>query len=307
MEDLMVGSGTLKRIRTSTLEIAYEESGTADGTPVVLLHGFPYDPRAYDEVVPPLAAIGCRVIVPYLRGYGPTKFLSADTPRSGQQAALANDLLELLDALGIESAVLAGYDWGGRAACIVAALWPQRVRGLVSCTGYNIQDIPGSVVPRDPDEEHRLWYQYYFHSERGRAGLQANRRALGRLLWQLWSPNWQFDDATYDRTAPSFENPDFVDVVIQSYRHRFGYAAGDPALEAIEQRLVAQPPITVPTVALHGAGDGVHPFEESASHARLFTGRYLRRVIPMIGHNIPQEAPAAVVEAMSELISEDRP
>jgi pimeloyl-ACP methyl ester carboxylesterase len=307
MEDLMVGPGTLKRIRTSTLEIAYEESGTADGTPVVLLHGFPYDPRAYDEVVPPLAAIGCRVIVPYLRGYGPTKFLSADTPRSGQQAALANDLLKLLDALGIENAVLAGYDWGGRAACIVAALWPQRVRGLVSCTGYNIQDIPGSVVPRDPDEEHQLWYQYYFHSERGRAGLQANRRAVGRLLWQLWSPNWQFDDATYDRTAPSFENPDFVDVVIQSYRHRFGYAAGDPALEAIEQRLVAQPPITVPTVALHGAGDGVHPFEESASHARLFTGRYLRRVIPVIGHNIPQEAPAAVVEAMSELISEDRP
>jgi pimeloyl-ACP methyl ester carboxylesterase len=302
----MVGSGTLKRIRTSTLEIAYEESGTADGTPVILLHGFPYDPRAYDEVVSPLAAIGCRVIVPYLRGYGPTKFLSADTPRSGQQAALANDLLELLDALGIESAVLGGYDWGGRAACIVAALWPQRVRGLVSCTGYNIQDIPGSVVPRDPDEEHRLWYQYYFHSERGRAGLQANRRALGRLLWQLWSPNWQFDDATYDRTAPSFENPDFVDVVIQSYRHRFGYAAGDPALEAIEQRLAARPPITVPTVVLHGTGDGVHPFEESASHARLFTGRYLRRVIPVIGHNIPQEAPAAVVEAVSALISEDR-
>jgi pimeloyl-ACP methyl ester carboxylesterase len=303
----MVGPGTLKRIRTSTLEIAYEESGKADGMAVILLHGFPYDPRAYDDVVPPLAAIGCRVIVPYLRGYGPTKFHSADTPRSGQQAALANDLLELLDALGIESAVLAGYDWGGRAACIVAALWPQRVRGLVSCTGYNIQDIAGSVVPRDPEEEHRLWYQYYFHSERGRAGLQANRRAVGRLLWQLWSPNWRFDDATYERSAPSFDNPDFVDVVIQSYRHRFGYAAGDPALEAIEQRLAAQPPITVPTVVLHGAGDGVHPFEGSASHARLFTGRYLRRVIPVIGHNIPQEAPAAVVEAVSELISENRP
>jgi pimeloyl-ACP methyl ester carboxylesterase len=305
MEDVMVGPGTLKRIRTSTLEIAYEESGMADGAPVILLHGFPYDPRAYDEVVPPLAAIGCRVIVPYLRGYGPTKFLSADTPRSGQQAALANDLLELLDGLGIESAVLAGYDWGGRGACIVAALWPQRVRGLVSCTGYNIQNIAGSVVPRDPEEEHRVWYQYYFHSDRGRAGLQANRRALGRLLWQLWSPNWQFDDATYDRSAPSFDNPDFVDVVIQSYRHRFGYAAGDPALEPIEQRLAAQPPITVPTVVLHGTGDGVHPFEESASHARLFTGRYLRRVIPVIGHNIPQEAPAAVVEAVRELISEN--
>jgi pimeloyl-ACP methyl ester carboxylesterase len=298
----MTVPGALKRIRTSTLEIAYEESGKADGAPVILLHGFPYDPRAYDEVVPPLAAIGCRVIVPYLRGYGPTKFLSADTPRSGQQAALASDLLELLDALGIESAVLAGYDWGGRAACIVAALWPQRVRGLVSGTGYNIQDIAGSVVPRDPEEEHRLWYQYYFHSERGRAGLQANRRALGRLLWQLWSPNWQFDDATYDRSAPSFDNPDFVDVVIQSYRHRFGYAAGDPALEAIEQRLAAQPPITVPTVVLHGAGDGVHPFEESASHARFFTGRYLRRVIPVIGHNIPQEAPAAVVAAVRDLL-----
>ena len=298
----MTVPGTLKRIRTSTLEIAYEESGKADGAPVILLHGFPYDPRGYDEVVPPLAAIGCRVIVPYLRGYGPTKFLSADTPRSGQQAALASDLLELLDALGIESAALAGYDWGGRAACIVAALWPQRVRGLVSGTGYNIQDIAGSVVPRDPEEEHRLWYQYYFHSERGRAGLQANRRALGRLLWQLWSPNWQFDDATYDRSAPSFDNPDFVDVVIQSYRHRFGYAAGDPALEAIEQRLAAQPPITVPTVVLHGAGDGVHPFEESASHARFFTGRYLRRVIPVIGHNIPQEAPAAVVAAVRDLL-----
>jgi len=298
----MTVPGTLKRIRTSTLEIAYEESGKADGAPVILLHGFPYDPRGYDEVVPPLAAIGCRVIVPYLRGYGPTKFLSADTPRSGQQAALASDLLELLDALGIESAALAGYDWGGRAACIVAALWPQRVRGLVSGTGYNIQDIAGSVVPRDPEEEHRLWYQYYFHSERGRAGLQANRRALGRLLWQLWSPNWQFDDAIYDRSAPSFDNPDFVDVVIQSYRHRFGYAAGDPALEAIEQRLAAQPPITVPTVVLHGAGDGVHPFEESASHARFFTGRYLRRVIPVIGHNIPQEAPAAVVAAVRDLL-----
>jgi pimeloyl-ACP methyl ester carboxylesterase len=298
----MTVPGTLKRIRTSTLEIAYEESGKADGAPVILLHGFPYDPRGYDEVVPPLAAIGCRVIVPYLRGYGPTKFLSADTPRSGQQAALASDLLELLDALGIESAALAGYDWGGRAACIVAALWPQRVRGLVSGTGYNIQDIAGSVVPRDPEDEHRLWYQYYFHSERGRAGLQANRRALGRLLWQLWSPNWQFDDAIYDRSAPSFDNPDFVDVVIQSYRHRFGYAAGDPALEAIEQRLAAQPPITVPTVVLHGAGDGFHPFEESASHARFFTGRYLRRVIPVIGHNIPQEAPAAVVAAVRDLL-----
>src|SRR5216684_8717919 len=252
----MAGPGDLKRIRSGTLEIAYEESGPPNGMPVVLLHGFPYDPRAYDEVVPPLVAAGCRTIVPYLRGYGPTRFLSAETPRSGQQAALAKDLLDLLDALALPDAVLAGYDWGGRAACIVAALWPQRVRGLVSGAGYNIQDIAGSVVPRDPDEEHRLWYQYYFHSERGRAGLRANRRALGRLLWQLWSPNWQFDDATFDRSAPSFDNPDFVDVVIQSYRHRFGYAAGDPALESIERQLVAQPAITVPTIVLHGEADG---------------------------------------------------
>src|SRR5437763_5412741 len=196
----------LKRIHTPTLEIAYEESGPAIGTPVVLLHGFPYDPRAYDSVVPPLVTAGCRTIVPYLRGYGPTRFLAAETPRSGQQAALARDLLDLLDALALPSAVLAGYDWGGRAACIVAALWPERVRGLVSGCGYNLQDIPGSVVPADPEQEHRYWYQYYFHSERGRAGLAANRRALCRLLWRLWSPNWRFDEATFERSAASFDN-----------------------------------------------------------------------------------------------------
>ncbi len=297
------GSGMLKRIRTGTLEIAYEESGEEGGVPVVLLHGFPYDPRAYDDTIAPLVAAGCRAIVPYLRGYGPTRFLSAETPRSGQQAALAHDLLDLIDALDLKSALLAGYDWGGRAACIVAALWPERVRGLVSCCGYNLQDIPGSVVPRDPAEEHRLWYQYYFHGERGRAGLRANRRELCRLLWQLWSPNWQFDEATYERTAASFDNPDFVDVVLQSYRHRFGYAAGDPAFEATERRLEAQPPIAVPTIVLHGDCDGVHPSEGSATDARFFTGPYTRRVIPVIGHNVPQEAPAAMVDAIRELIS----
>ncbi|HEX3498755.1 MAG TPA: alpha/beta hydrolase [Stellaceae bacterium] len=302
----MVGPGALKRIRTSTLEIAYEESGPASGIPVILLHGFPYDPRAYDEVVPPLVAAGCRAIVPYLRGYGPTKYLSVETPRSGQQAALAQDLLDLLDALALPDAVLAGYDWGGRAACIVAALWPERVRGLVSGCGYNLQDIPGSVVPADPAQEHRYWYQYYFHAERGRAGLEANRRALCRLLWRLWSPNWQFDDATFERSAVSFDNADFVATVIQSYRHRFGYAAGDPAVEAIEQRLIAQPTIIVPTVVLHGAGDGVHPPEGSAAHARHFTGPYRRHVIPVVGHNLPQEAPAAMVDAICALLSGTR-
>jgi pimeloyl-ACP methyl ester carboxylesterase len=298
----MAGPGVLKRIRTPTLEIAYEESGPGDGTPVILLHGFPYDPRAYDEVVPPLVAAGCRTIVPYLRGYGPTEYLSAETPRSGQQAALAKDLLDLLDGLALPDAVLAGYDWGGRAACIVAALWPERVRGLVSGCGYNLQDIPGSVAPIAPEQEHRYWYQYYFHTERGRAGLQANRRALCRLLWCLWSPNWQFDDATFERSAASFDNPDFVATVIQSYRHRFGYAAGDPALEAIEQRLAAQPSIAVPSIVLHGAGDGVHPPEGSATHASHFTGPYRRVVIPVVGHNLPQEAPALVVEAVRDLL-----
>jgi pimeloyl-ACP methyl ester carboxylesterase len=293
---------TLQRVRTRTLEIAYEESGPRDGVPVVLLHGFPYDPRAYDEVVPPLVAAGCRTIVPYLRGYGPTRFLAADTPRSGQQAALGQDLLDLLEALQLPRAALVGYDWGGRAACIVAALWPERARCLVSAGGYNIQDIAASVVPRPPEHEYRLWYQYYFHTERGRAGLQAKRYALCHLLWQLWSPNWQFDEATYARTAKSFDNPDFVEVVIQSYRHRFGYAAGDPALETIEQRLAEQPTIRVPTIVLHGEGNGVSLPDTSETHARFFSGPYQRRVIPVVGHNIPQEAPRVVVAAVLDML-----
>src|SRR5271169_832264 len=206
----------MKTVRTPTLEIAYEESGQTGGAPVVLMHGFPDDVRAYDGVAPPLAVAGWRVIVPYLRGYGPTRFLDPRTPRSGQQAALGRDLVDFLDALGLQRASLAGYDWGGRAACIVAALWPERARCLVSCGGYNLQDIPASVKPLAPEQEHRLWYQYYFCSERGRAGLTANRRALCELLWRLWSPNWAFDDATYARSAASFDNPDFVDIVIQS-------------------------------------------------------------------------------------------
>jgi pimeloyl-ACP methyl ester carboxylesterase len=295
--------GVLKRVRTGTLEIAYEESGPGDGTSVLLMHGFPYDVRAYDDVVPLLVAAGCRTIVPYLRGYGPTRFLSADTPRSGQQAALGKDLLDFLDALRFDRAALAGYDWGGRAACIVAALWPQRARCLVSGGGYNIQNIPASATPAPPEAEYRYWYQYYFHTERGRAGLAANRRELCRLLWRLWSPHWAFDDATYARTAASFDNPDFVDVVIQSYRHRYGYAPGDPAVESIEQRLAAQPKISVPTIVLHGEASGVGPPGQSERHARFFSGPYQRRVIPVAGHYLPAEAPREFAGALLELLA----
>jgi pimeloyl-ACP methyl ester carboxylesterase len=242
------------------------------------------------------------VIVPYLRGYGATRFLASDTLRSGQQATLGNDLKELIDALALERVVVAGYDWGGRAACVVAALWPERVLGLVSANGYNIHDIAASVKPASAEQEHRLWYQYYFHTERGRAGLQANRREFCRLLWRLWSPNWRFDDATYDRTATSFDNPDFVDVVIHSYRHRFGYADGDPSVEAIERRLAAKPRISVPTIVLHGDGSGLSPSESSLKHAAFFTGPYQRRVIPSVGHNLPQEAPDAFADAVLELV-----
>ena len=294
-------AATLNHVRTSTLQIAYEENGQANDLPVFLLHGWPYDPRSYDGVVPPLVAAGCRVIVPYLRGFGPTHFLSAETPRSGQQAALGNDLRELMTALGTERAVLAGYDWGGRAACIVAALWPHRVHGLVTVNGYNIQDIAGSVKPVAPAQEHRFWYQYYFHTERGRTGLQQNRRALAHYIWQIWSPHWAFDDDTFQRSAPSFDNPDFVAVTIQSYRHRFGYAPGDPALEPIEQKLAARPRIAVPTIALQGEADGVAPAEASDRHAAFFTGPYARRVLPRVGHNPPQEAPGAVADAILEL------
>jgi pimeloyl-ACP methyl ester carboxylesterase len=291
-----------KQVRTSTLDVAYEESGAAGGVPVFLMHGWPYDPRCYDEVIPPLAAAGCRIIVPYLRGFGATRFLAAATPRSGQQAALGNDLRELMDALAIKRAVLAGYDWGGRAACIVAALWPERVRGLVTVNSYNIQNIAVAMRPVEPAQEHRLWYQYYFHNERGRAGLDANRRALCRLLWKLWSPLWAFDDPTFERSAVSFDNPDFVAVTIQSYRHRFGFAAGDPALDAIEALLAAQPKIAVPTIALQGDADGVHPPDASAKHAAYFSGPYQRRVLPRIGHNPPQEAPQVFADAILELI-----
>ncbi|MCO6415462.1 alpha/beta hydrolase [Siccirubricoccus sp. KC 17139] len=291
----------IRTIPTPTLEIAYEETGPAEGPPVVLLHGFPYAPRGYDAVVARLAAAGRRCLVPYLRGYGPTRFLSPATPRSGQQAALGQDLLDFLDALRIERAVLGGYDWGGRAACIVAALHPARAAALVTCTGYNIQDIAGAARPAPAEAEHRLWYQYYFHTPRGEAGLAADRRGIARLLWRLWSPTWSFDDATFAASASAFDTPDFVPVVIQSYRHRYGYAPGDPALAAMEAALARRPPIAVPSINLHGEDDGVGPPENSAGHHRFFTGPYERRLVPRTGHNVPQEAPDAFARAVLDL------
>lgn len=294
----------IKHIRTPALDIAYEQSGPGNGTPVILLHGFPYDPRAYDGMLPLLP--GCRVIVPYLRGYGPTRFLSQDTMRSGEQAALGNDLKELMDALGIERAVLCGYDWGGRAACIVAALWPERVAGLVTGGGYNMHDVAGSAKPASAEQEHRYWYQYYFCTERGRAGLAENRRDIAKLLWTLWSPHWRFDDATFAASAASFDNPDFVDVVIHSYRVRYGYVAGDPALAPIEARLAAKPTIAVPAITLQGEDIGSTLPEASAGHAEHFTGPYERRLIPRVGHNIPQEAPRETADAVMALVSNIR-
>jgi pimeloyl-ACP methyl ester carboxylesterase len=287
---------------TSTLEIWFEESGPPSGPPVVLMHGFPYSVRGYDAVVDRLAAAGCRCIVPHLRGFGPTRFLESSTMRSGQQAALADDLRELLDALQIDQAVLGGFDWGGRAACIVAALWPQRCLGLVTCGGYNVQDIAASVNPGTPQMEHADWYQYYFHTERGRAGLAANRRKLAHLLWRLWSPLWQFDEATFDASASVLGNADFVDVVIHSYRHRYGYAPGDPDLEAIERALAEQPPMAVPTISLDGNDGAWGPADCSEGQHAHFVGAYEQRVLPGVGHNVPQEAPHAFASAVLDLL-----
>ena len=286
--------------RTKTLMVAFEEHGPKDGVPVVLLHGFPYAPRGYDAMVPHLP--GCRVIVPYLRGYGPTRFLSPDTLRSGQQAALGDDLRDLLDALDIQSAALVGYDWGGRAACIVAALWPERVRALVSCNGYNIQNIATANRPASAEGEMALWYQYYFNTPRGVAGLAANRAGIARLLWKLWSPNWHFNDASFAASAAAFDNPDFVDVVIHSYRHRYGNVAGDPAFDEIEAALAFQPNITVPSAAIWGEADGVNSAYASGPDISRFTGPCQRILQPGIGHNPPQEAPQAVADALIALL-----
>jgi pimeloyl-ACP methyl ester carboxylesterase len=292
----------IQHVLTPNLDIACETHGPSTGDPVILLHGFPYSPRAYDDIAPALAAKGYRVIVPYLRGYGPTRFNSPATLRSGQQAALAQDLLDLMDALAIKQAALCGYDWGGRAACIVAALRPERVRCLVTGDGYNLQNIPRSSQPLDPQTEHRLWYQYYFHTPRGVEGLTQNRRALCELLWRLWSPTWAQNAERYPLSAPAFDNPDFVDVVIHSYRHRFMYAPGDPTLEWMEEALTRQPAISVPTISLCGADDGVGPAPEVDEDAGHFTGPYERRVLAGVGHDIPEEAPEATLKAILDLL-----
>lgn len=291
-----------RHVDAGVLRIAVHESGPAGGPPVFLMHGFPYDVHAYAEVAPRLAAAGCRVVVPWLRGFGPTRFLSPTTPRSGEQAALGADLLALMDALAIPRAVLAGYDWGGRACCVVAALWPQRCAGLVSLNSYNIFDHARALEPDTPENEARLWYQYYFHSERGREGLRRDRRALTRLLWQTWSPTWRFDAATFERSAAAFDNPDFVDVVIHSYRHRYNLVAGDPAYAGIERMLAAQPPITVPAITFDGADDGVRPPAAASAHAHRFTGPREHRLVPGAGHNLPQEKPEVFAQAVLALV-----
>ncbi len=289
-------------VEAGQLRVGYVEHGPADGRTVILLHGFPYDAHAYDAVAPRLADAGCRVIVPWLRGYGPTRFLSDTTLRSGEQAVLGADLLALMDALRVGRAVVAGYDWGGRAACIVSALWPERVIGLVSGTGYNIQHIASANRPAAPGMELRLWYQWYLHTARGAAGLAANRDAFCRLLWKLWSPDWSFDDATFARSAAAFANADFVDVVVHSYRHRYGLVSGDPAVAGIEARLARRPRIEVPTVVLHGETDGVAPVGASEADRVRFGSDYRREALPRIGHNIPQEAPDAFAEAVLSLL-----
>jgi len=292
----------LRHVDAGVLNIAYYEAGPANGAAVMLLHGFPYDIHSYVDVAPILAAEGCRVIVPYLRGYGLTRFRDPATPRSGEQAAVGADLMALMDALSIERAVFAGYDWGGRAACIGAALWPDRCIGLVSVNSYLIQNIAKAMAPAKPEREVALWYQYYFQLERGRAGLAANRREIAKLLWKQWSPNWPFDEATFERSAAAYDNPDYVDVVIHSYRHRFGLAEGDPHYADIQRRLAALPAITVPAITLDGDGDGVAPTTDGSASAARFTGGRTHRIIARAGHNLPQEEPEAFAAAVMELV-----
>jgi pimeloyl-ACP methyl ester carboxylesterase len=292
----------LRHVEAGVLDIAYFEAGPADGPVVLLMHGFPYDIHSYVDVAPMLAERGCRVIVPYLRGYGPTRFLSAATPRSGEQAAIGADLMALMDALSVPRAVFAGYDWGGRAACIGAALWPERCIGLVSVNSYQIQDIANALSPARPEREVPLWYQWYFQIERGRAGLAADRRGITRILWRQWSPNWQFDEAMLERTSVAHANSDYVDVVIHSYRHRYGLADGDPRYADIQRRLAALPPITVPAITLDGDADGVVPATDGSASAAKFSGPRVHRVIPRAGHNLPQEAPEEFAAAVMELV-----
>ena len=295
---------TTRFVETPTLRIGYEESGPPDGAAVLLLHGFPDDAHAYDGVAPVLAAAGIRVLVPYLRGYGPTRFRDAAAPRMAEQAAIGQDVIDFADALHLPAFAVAGYDWGGRAAAIAAALHPDRVRATVLIGGYTIQNTLVAAPPGPPAAEYRAWYQWYFNTERGRAGLQANRRSLCRLLWQLWSPSWRFTDAEYNLTADAFDNPDFVDIVIHSYRHRNANAPGEPRFAETEARLAKRPPIEAPTILLFGAEDGVAPppRDGSAGERALFTSLVDRRVIGGVGHFMPRERPDVVSSALLELL-----
>lgn len=294
-----------RSVDTGVLTIAYEERGS--GFPVILLHGFPDDIHAYDDVAPPLVKAGFRTLVPYLRGYGPTRFRNPAAPRMAEQAAIGQDLIDFADALHLDRFALAGYDWGGRAAAIAAALHPDRVRAIVLIGGYTIQNTVAPSRPGPPEAERALWYQWYFNIERGRAGLQANRRALCKLLWQTWSPTWHFTDETYDRTAPSFDNPDFVDVVIHSYRHRIGNAPGEPRFLVVEQQLAQRPKIQAPAITLYGADDGLgRPSSDSSGDRSVFTNLFARRIVPGAGHFMPREKPDAVSNALLELLTQTR-
>jgi pimeloyl-ACP methyl ester carboxylesterase len=303
MNDTLQRLTPLQQITAGVLNVSYFEIGAADGPPVLLLHGFPYDMHSYVEVAPLLAKAGFRVIVPALRGHGDTRFLDAATPRSGQQAALGRDVIDLMDALGIDRAILAGYDWGGRAACVAAALWPERVSGIVSVNSYLIQDIRTSMLPLRPDLEAGFWYFFYFLTERGRAGLEANRRGIAEVIWHRNSPEWAFDDATLDRASEAFENPDYVDVVIHSYRHRLNHVDGAPDYRHLEATLATLPPITVPAVTLDGLADGNFPATEASVSGAHFTGPRVHHQVPAAGHNLPQEAPSAFAAAIVEVAS----
>jgi pimeloyl-ACP methyl ester carboxylesterase len=293
--------GSLKQMEAGVLNVGYAEAGPSDGPAAILLHGWPYDIHSYVEVAPLLAARGYRVIVPYLRGYGTTRFLASETPRNGQQSVVALDAIALMDALQIERAIVAGCDWGARTANILAALWPQRCKALVSVSGYLIGSQAAGKVPLPPGAELQWWYQYYFATERGRAGYDKYRREFARLIWQTASPRWNFDDATFERSAAAFNNPDHVDVVIHNYRWRLGLAEGEPRFDDVEMRLAAAPAISVPTITLEGDANGA-PHPDASAYATKFSGRYEHRVITGgIGHNLPQEAPQAFAQAVLDV------
>jgi pimeloyl-ACP methyl ester carboxylesterase len=291
----------LRRLRTELLEIAYAELGPSDGPALILLHGWPYDIHAFEAVAPKLAAQGYRVIVPYLRGHGATRFLAADTVRNGEPMAIAEDTVALMDALDIQRAILGGFDWGARSADIIAALWPQRVRGLVAVSGYLIGSQAAGANPLPPEAELSWWYQFYFATERGRAGYAKNTRDFARLIWRLGSPRWDFDEATFARSAAALDNPDHVAVVIDNYRWRLGLSQGEDRYRALETRLSEAPSIIVPTITLEGDANGA-PHPDPATYASKFTGPYAHRLITGgVGHNLPQEAPDAFVQAILDV------